>query len=107
MMWSICAFLFLPFSRGIQNEWISLSLPLLFIPVYILAPVQHRNKPLSIRILIRNQRLARALDIIVSIWIILLLNKSKEIACTIWIMKLEIIISMIIGKGASRNVTGN
>lgn len=107
MMWVICASLSFPFSIEIQNEWILLSLPLLFILVYILAPVQHRNKPLSKRILIRNRKLARVLDIVESILIILLVNEFKEIACTLWIVKLEIIISMIIGKGVNRYATGN
>lgn len=107
MMWSICALLSYPLSIGIQNEWILLSLPMLFILVYRLAPVQHRNKPLSNRILMRNRRFARVLDIIVSILIMLLLNVSKEIACTLWIVKLDIIISMIVGKGVNGNATGN
>lgn len=107
MMWGICALFSFPFSIGIRNEWILLSLPLLFILVYILAPVQHRNKPLSKRILIRNRKLALVLDITISFLIILLMNPFKELACVLWILKLEIIISMMIGKVVNRNVTGN
>lgn len=100
-MWIICVTLPVLCSTIISNKWIVLSLPILFIPVYLIAPAQHRNKPLSERTRIRNRNLSQVLDIVVSVLIILLLTSFKEIACTLWVVKLEIIISMIIGRGGA------
>lgn len=72
-----------------------------FILVILNAPSVHENKPLSKEVFQKNRKASIFLDVFLDVLIIMLYLNDLQLAGTLLVVKLEIVISMLLGMGVS------
>lgn len=106
LLWGIMLYLSATLQMSSASSFLKYILCVILLIVLFLAPAQNVNKPLSKKVYMANKSYSVCFCFGITVTIMLLMDKYPQIAMLLLINYVEIVVSMIFGKGVYWYVKG-